>query len=54
MDPRAEDPRKFLAFTHMISYDPGPVLNSLRVPLLEIIGANDEAVDPGSTLAALA
>jgi pimeloyl-ACP methyl ester carboxylesterase len=53
MDPKVEDPRKFSAFTHIMFYDPGPVLNSLRVPLLEIIGENDEVVDPGSTLAAL-
>jgi len=53
MDPKVEDIHKFSAFAHIMFYDPSPVLNSLRVPLLEIIGANDEVVDPNSTLAAL-
>jgi dipeptidyl aminopeptidase/acylaminoacyl peptidase len=35
------------------SYDPLPALTSLRAPLLETIGANDEVVDPVTTLAAL-
>ena len=53
MDPKVEDPRKFSAFAHIMFYDPGPTLNSVRAPLLEIIGANDEVVDPSSTLAVL-
>src|SRR5262249_33776439 len=53
MDPKVEDTRKFSAFAHIMFYDPAPILSSLRVPLLEIIGANDEVVDPDSTLAAL-
>jgi uncharacterized protein len=53
MDPDIEDPRKFSAFTHMIYYDPAPALSAVHAPLLEAIGANDEAVEPSSTLAVL-
>jgi pimeloyl-ACP methyl ester carboxylesterase len=53
MDPEVEDRRKFAAFTNMIFYDPLPALTSLHAPLLEAIGANDEVVDPVTTLAAL-
>ncbi len=53
MDPAIEDPRKFSAFTHMIYYDPAPALSAVHAPLLEAIGANDEAVEPSSTLAVL-
>ncbi len=53
MDPDIEDRRKFSAFTHMIYYDPAPALSAVHAPLLEAIGANDEAVEPSSTLAVL-
>jgi len=53
MDPDIEDPRKFSAFTHMMYYDPAPALSAVHAPLLEAIGANDEAVEPSSTLAVL-
>jgi len=53
MDPEVEDRRKFTAFSHIMFYDPQPALKLVRAPLLEIIGANDEVVDPSSTLAAL-
>jgi len=37
----------------MIYYDPAPALSAVHAPLLEAIGANDEAVEPSSTLAVL-
>jgi uncharacterized protein len=53
MDPEVEPRQKFGAFTHMMYYDPAPTLSGLRAPLLEIIGAKDEVVEPDSTVAAL-
>jgi len=53
MDPDVEDRRKFAAFAHIMFYDPHPVLNAVHASLLEIIGAEDEVVDPAGTLAAL-
>lgn len=34
-----------------IDFDPGPVFRSVRAPLLEVIGANDEVIEPASTIA---
>lgn len=43
----------FTAFTNMIDYDPEPAFRGARAPLLEVIGADDEVVDPKSTIAFL-
>lgn len=51
-DPAAEDPRYFQAFTRMISFDPAPAFAALRVPMLAVIGENDDVVEPASTIAA--
>ncbi len=53
MDPSTEDVREFRAFAQMIYYDPAPDFKALRVPLLELLGMNDEVVDPKTTIAAL-
>jgi uncharacterized protein len=53
MDPSTEDVREFRAFAQMIYYDPAPDFEALRVPLLELLGMNDEVVDPKTTTAAL-
>lgn len=53
MDPEVEDKQKFAAFSHIMFYDPAPTLSMVRAPLLEILGAKDEVVEPSSTVAAL-
>ena len=53
MDPAVDSRKKFVAFVHNIDFDPGPVLAKLRAPLLEVIGSDDEVVEPASTIAAL-
>jgi pimeloyl-ACP methyl ester carboxylesterase len=41
----------FRAFTQKIEYDPAPAFRTAHAPLLEIIGTNDEVIDPASTIA---
>ncbi len=41
----------FRAFTSKIDYDPAPAFHAMRAALLEVIGENDEVVDPASTIA---
>ncbi len=41
----------FIAFTRKIDFDPAPAFLSARAALLEIIGSDDEVVDPASTIA---
>ena len=53
MDPDVEPAQKFTAFAHIMYYDPKPALLGSHAPLLEIIGAKDEIVEPSSTIAAL-
>ena len=53
MDPAVDSRKKFVAFVHNIDFDPAPVLAKLRAPLLEVIGSDDEVVEPSSTIAAL-
>jgi acetyl esterase/lipase len=43
----------FRAFANMIYYDPGPTLEALHAPLLELLGENDDIVEPATTIAAL-
>lgn len=50
-DPARTPSDFFRAFTHKIDYDPAPAFQTSRAALLEIIGANDEVVDPASTIA---
>ena len=52
-DPAATPEGRFRALAHMIDYDPGPALLALRAPLLAVIGARDDVVEPASTIATL-
>lgn len=52
-DPREKTPAFFQAFTRKIYFDPEPAFRALRTPLLEVIGANDDVVEPASTTAEL-
>jgi len=53
MDPAVDSRRKFVAFIHNIDFDPAPLLATLRTPLMEVIGSDDDVVEPKSTIAAL-
>lgn len=50
-DPATTSLAYFQAFVRRIDFDPGPVFRSVRAPILEVIGANDEVVEPASTIA---
>ena len=50
-DPARNPSAFFRAFTHKIDYDPAPAFRAARAALLEVIGANDEVVEPASTIA---
>ncbi|MBI5474381.1 MAG: alpha/beta fold hydrolase [Ignavibacteriae bacterium] len=50
-DPARTPSAFFQAFTHKIDYDPAPAFRAARAALLEVIGANDEVVEPASTIA---
>jgi hypothetical protein len=50
-DPAHTPPAFFRAFTLKIDYDPAPAFHAANAALLEIIGANDEVIDPASTIA---
>lgn len=49
-DPKTNPIEFFRAFTNKIEYDPTPAFRTGRAALLEVIGANDEVVDPASTI----
>lgn len=53
MEPGVDRPEKFVAFVHMIDFDPAPLLATSRVPIMEVIGSNDDVVDPASTIAVM-
>lgn len=53
MDPAVDPPKKFAAFVRMIDFDPAPLLAKSRVPMLEVIGSNDDVVEPASTIAVI-
>ena len=50
-DPAHTPPAFFRAFTHKIDYDPAPAFHAANAALLEIIGDQDEVIDPASTIA---
>ena len=50
-DPARTPSAFFLAFTNKINYDPIPSFRNSKAALLEVIGANDQVVDPISTAA---
>ncbi len=50
-NPRSNPAAFYRAFTQKINYDPTPAFREARAPLLLVIGANDEVVDPPSTVA---
>lgn len=52
-DPRERQPAFFQAFTRKIYFEPEAAFRALRTPLLEVIGANDDVVEPASTIAEL-
>ncbi len=51
-DPLREPPAYFRAFVQRIDYDPTLALRTVRAPLLAVIGAQDDVVDPASTISA--
>lgn len=52
-DPTQKSAAYFKALVQMNDFDPAPALQTMRTPLLEIIGATDDVVEPASTVAAL-
>lgn len=50
-DPAVTSPAFFRAFSRKIEYDPMPAFLKARAALLEVIGSDDEVVDPESTTA---
>jgi uncharacterized protein len=53
MNPATTPRREFEVSAHEMYYDPGPILSRLQAPLLDLLGANDEVVDPSSTITRL-
>jgi pimeloyl-ACP methyl ester carboxylesterase len=43
----------FRAFTDNIYFEPAPILNALHIPVLVILGVNDDVVEPSTTIAVL-
>ena len=50
-DPVLTSPAFFRAFSRKIEYDPLPAFLKAKAALLEVIGSDDEVVDPKSTIA---
>lgn len=50
-DPAITSPAFFRAFSRKIEYDPMPAFLKARAAILEVIGSDDEVVDPESTIA---
>lgn len=53
LDPATAPRAKFASIASMIDHDPQPVLDQLRTPLLAMLGADDDVVEPGPTFKAI-
>jgi acetyl esterase/lipase len=52
LDPAKSTP-EIRAIAHTMFYNPAPALNALHAPLLEVLGADDDIVEPATSVAVL-